>query len=188
MAIWGYNSTVTKKPTWPSLLVRQRGLTALQLANVFATASGWVYRRAWGDEVIVGIGGLATQLGTAVQTHIFATANTVQNAAAQTISVLVSFNKPVSVSGSPTIVAISSQLSPANVTLTYAASVSDPTAGKLVFRNTNVGLGQANAVGCTFTVNASSVLAGWANITDGANAVANAITTGLSAVVTGVSA
>lgn len=158
-------------------------------ANVFATSQGWVHRWPWGDEVIVAIGGLANSalMGNASLDVVRALTANVTNAAAQTLSVLIQFNEAVSVTGTPTVVAINSASpSPANATLSYDSSVSDPAAGKLVFRNTNVGLAQANAVGTTFRVNSTSVLSGWNGITDLANgnAVANSIPAALSATIT----
>lgn len=183
---WGSDTNNESKPDWGYLTVRGRANSAPKSANVFATGSGWVHRWPWGDEVLVAIGGLSTNLGNASLASIEALANGVTvNAAAQTMSLLASFNEAVVVTGSPTVLAIAATSNGvANVTLTYDASVSAPTAGKLVFRNTNVNLAAAGVL-ATFTVNASSVLAGWAGITDvNTNPVVNAISAGMSAVFT----
>jgi hypothetical protein len=187
MSIWGNSNANNKKPTWTHLTVAGRGKTPPLAANTYATSRGWVTRRPYGEEVIATVAGLDQSLGNSAVKLLWqhpALAN-VTNAAAQTLSVLVSFNKPVLFLGGtpPTLLAISSQLSPANVTLTYDSTVSDANSGKLVFRNTNVGLAQANAVGCTWTVNSTSTATGWANIADPAianNAVANGVPAGLT--------
>ena len=98
----------------------------------------------------------------------------VVNATAQTLQVTVTFDKPLTVTGTPTVRAIGTGT--ANQTLSYAASLSSPATGVLVF-NVVADL-SAVTVGSTFTVNSTSVLVGWDGIKDATYptyAVANTI-------------
>lgn len=182
---WGNSPTNNVKPLWRVLKVLGRGASPSKLANTFATSIGWMLRRANYDECIVAINHLDNKLGNASLLLLAQdpAVGNVTNGSSQTMIVLCSFNKGVQVTTTPTIVAISSLLSPANVTLTYNSTASDLTAGKVVFDNRNINLAQANAIGATFTVNSTSVASGWAGIQDpqqANNAVANGIPTGLS--------
>lgn len=184
MSIWGNSNSNGKKPTWTSLTTLTRGKKPPMNANVFASSLGWMMRRPWGDECIVKIGGLATLLGNAAVLLLaqFPAQANVVNAAAQTLAATISFNKPVVVTGSPTVVAIQAAANVANVTLTYSSTDSDANCGRLVFKNTTVNLATAN-VGGTFTVNSTSVVASWSGIVDpeqANNAVANGVPAGLT--------
>jgi len=187
MPQWGGNSSDEQKPNWTFLTVPGRGNTTPLSGNVFATGKGWVLRRPWGDEVLVAIGGLDTNFGipNLVSLDVIAPAS-IANVASLTLAVRATFNEGVNVTGTPNVVLISSVANPANVTLTYSAADSDVTAGKVVFKKTGVSLAQANAVGITLKANSTSVLSGWAGITDirTANAVANAIGSTLAATFT----
>lgn len=137
MPQWGANTSNTTSPTWSYLT--EDG--SLKLPNsAFATSEGWVvrHRGASGrkkDEVVVGIGGLATQLGIP-RTRLIEVVNTpLTNVNPSNVAFRVCFNQPVTVSGVPTLVAIASGNGVANVTLVYNASLSDPTSGRLVFAN-----------------------------------------------------
>ena len=174
MSQWGGNSNNEKKPVW-RWLTRGDGNKS---ANVFATTKGWMMRWPWGDEVLVGIGGLSKNLANATMAAIeFLSPSYIANSTNQTIKLRVLFNEAVTVTGTPT-VDLTSNGATANVRLTYASSESDLTAGKLVFTNTTLDKSSA-AIGEAFTANANSVLTGWDGIKDAgnANAVTNAIGT-----------
>jgi len=180
MPQWGATTSNEKKPIWRYLT---KGLGAISAAKVFATKQGWVAKHPWGEEVLVAIGGLDTQLGapTIVDLEVV---NALTNVAAANIAFRLLVNEPVAVSGAPTLVALSS--TPANVgnvTLVYSASLSQPLEGRLVFANTTVNLNTAGAVGVSLTINASSTLTAAANIADvvTANANVQSTLTGLSA-------
>jgi len=188
---WGSSTADESKPNWTWLTTVGRGNTAPKSANVVATEKGWAMRWPWGLETLVAIGGLATALGIAnvASLHVAAPSEK-PNVASQTLTMLVSFNEPVEVTGTPTIRAITSG-GPANVSLAYVSASSDPTTGRLIFANTTANLGAAaGAAGVTATVNSTSVVTGFDGITDAgnANAVANGVPAALSAQWTIVSA
>jgi len=178
---WGANTTDESKPSWRWL---RKGLG--QISKVYATKKGWVYKWPWGEEVIVAIGGLSTALGNASGYGISALAQVrtgadgnpivyVANTTGQGVSLVVMFNEPVTVNGTPTIDLISNGTS-ANVTLNYLSANSRPTEGYLVFSNTNLNYAAGN-VGDILVANANSTLTGWEGIKDAetANAVANTL-------------
>lgn len=175
---WGATTSDESKPKWEWLSSR--------LANTFATDSGWAHRWPWGDEILVAIGGLATNLGVATLVDLLVSTAPVANAASQVVQVAALFNEPVTVTGTPTVVAIGTGV--ANATLTYSSADSDLTKGFVVFKSAPLDLA-AVAVDSTFTVNATSTLAVWSGIKDAgnANAVANSVGT-LTATVTVVAA
>lgn len=168
MSQWGASTNNESKP-------KDKWLEP-HLANVFATSRGWVLRRPWGDEVLVGIGGLATLLGVPTHVGVEVVNTLVANTAAANIAFRLLFNEPVVVDNTATLVAISDQL--ANVSLTYRPALSEPTAGRLVFANTTVNLNTAAAGNGTvaFTVNAASVFSGeYVVDAETANAVSNTL-------------
>lgn len=181
---WGSDTNDESKPNWTWLTSPGRDGADPKSANVFATGRGWVHRWPWGDEVIVAIGGLNTNLGVASIGELFIPDTPVVNAELQSLRVLVQFNEAVEVTGTPTLEAIGTGTT-ANVTLSYDSGESDPEAGKLVFLNADVDLSAATPDD-TLTVNSTSVVAGWNGITDAVSAavVSNGITAGLSAVFT----
>lgn len=182
MSQWGAGTADESKPKESWILNNTIG-AGNNSANTYATEKGWVFRWPWGEEIIAAIGGLATLLAVPTYTGVYANPGAVANAAAQTVSFTLTWNEPLAVSGTPSIVAIGSN-GAANVTLTYAASVSEPLGGKLVFRNTNVNLA-AVAVGGILTVNATS---GGANFTNYANITDVTSSANVASALTGFSA
>ena len=180
---WGADTTDERKPTWPWVA------EYIGYANCFATGSGWTIRWPWGDEVLVALSNLSTKLGVANVTQVIAwaypTAGYLVNVAAQTLQVAISFNEAVAVSGTPTLVLISTA-GQANITLSYNAASSNLASGKLVFGNTNFTLGAAGYAANTLVVNSTSSVANWNTITDvaTANAVANGVPAASSLVIT----
>lgn len=153
---WGSSTADESKPNWKWLL---KPTNAPKSANVVATPAGWVHRWPWGDEVIVAIGGLDTNLGVPTMVGVDLVSTTVGNVNPATVTFRLNFNEGVTVNGTPTLVAIGTG-NTANVTLSYSAAASDPTNGKLVFSNTTADLsGSVEAVD-TLVVNASSTFQG----------------------------
>lgn len=153
---WGSNTSDESKPNWRWL---QKPTSAPKSANVFATPSGWVHRWPWGDEVLVGIGGLDTNLGVPTMLAVELVTTTVDNANPSNVAFRLTFNEGVTVNGSPTLVAIGTG-NTANVSLVYSAGLSDPTAGKLVFANATVDLSGGVAATDTLVVNSTSTFQG----------------------------
>lgn len=181
MPQWGASTTNELRPIW-RYLQKLRGHLGQHL---YATSSGWVVKWPWGEEIVVGIGGLAGLLGRANTAGIDVLTTSVENVATSNVAIAFGTNEPVAVNGVPTIVAIGTGAM-GNVTLAYSASLSEPTAGFLVFANAAASLGNNGYANTTLTVNASSVAAGWAGITDPAdsnNAIANGVPAGISCVV-----
>lgn len=160
MSSWG--TTNEQKPKFP-WLVSGGGATTNNLNKVYATEQGWVYKWPWGEEILVGIGGLATLMGapTSVAVESITTGLTSTNPG--TVQFRVVWNEPLIVTGTPSIVAIGDG-GAANVTLVYDASLSEPLSGRLVFSNTTVDL--SGTQGGTLTVNATSGGLNFTNYTD----------------------
>jgi hypothetical protein len=173
---WGGSTANESKPKWEFLQQDNK------LANTFADERGWVQRHPWGDEVLVAIGGLGTQLGVANLAGIYILNTTVSNVAAANIAVTLVFNEKVAVTaGVPTLTALGSN-GAANVVLAYSSGLSDANIGKLVFSNTTVSLANATVVGGILTINSTSVATGWANVVDGVanTALANGVPSGFA--------
>jgi hypothetical protein len=192
---WGADTTGEQKPMWPQVLRPARTVQNIdQSANTFATESGWTKKFPWGDEVLVAIRGLATKLGVAnVATLFFGTiagtagdgSGKLVNTTAQSLTVIVPFNEPVAISGTPTLSLISSNASVANITLSYNAALSAAnTTGKVAFANLNFALSSAGYVGQNLVANSSSTVTGWETIVDlTGNTVANGVPAAISAAV-----
>ncbi len=183
---WGANSTNQTKPTW-EYLTGQRGRLGT-LANVFATPQGWVQRHAWGDEILVATSAdLSAVFGPPVITMFEIVTLGLSNSQTTNVVARMVISEPVSVNGTPTLLAIKSGGSTGNLVLSYVAGASDPGAGYLIFANTTPGaLGNCNAtingvvIGAgsfTFKVNATSTFQG-DKIVDGEEYAAGNLTPG----------
>jgi len=176
MPQWGATTTDESKPKdrW---LSKGRGD---KLANVFATGQGWVMRWPWQDEVLAAIGQLDINLGIPTYVGVELVTASVSNIAPSNVAFRLLFNEGVVVTGTPSLIAISSAASPANITLVYSSAQSDPSAGRLVFANATVSLNTAVAGNgsITYTINSTSTFQG-ANVADiaNANAVSNTLST-----------
>lgn len=120
MALWGTTANVDEaKPKW---------LTAEQKKNVYATDRGWVQLNGKGlEEVIVAIGGLAggtsatAGLGAANITAVeFSAASAYSELNGGTVSVVVTFNERVDVTGTPQ-VTVNSTGATSTFTLDYVS-------------------------------------------------------------------
>ena len=115
MALWGTTDADEAKPKW---------LTADQKTNVFATDKGWTQLNGKGlEEVICAIGGLSGALNAADITSV-KFVQTSFAAGSRTISVDVTFNEKVVVTGTPQLVVDNANNSSAgngDYTLDYAS-------------------------------------------------------------------
>ena len=94
MPTWGTTATSDdNKPNW---------LTAAQLEQCYATSAGWVLKQPGGmEEILVAIGGLSTDLGTANITSV-SFASLLQSTAAGTVTVY--YDEKIEInSGTPTL-------------------------------------------------------------------------------------
>ena len=104
MPLWGNTDADESKPKW---------LTTAQKKEVYANAEGWVVEAgstmtgndntSADPEILVAIGGLATNIGAADVTEVEWITTTADKSAGFTLSVRVRYNEAVTVTGSPTI-------------------------------------------------------------------------------------
>ncbi len=104
MPLWGNTDADESKPKW---------LTTAQKKEVYANASGWVVEAgstmtgndntSADPEILVAIGGLATNIGAADVTDVEWITTTADKSAGFTLSVRVRYNEAVTVTGSPTL-------------------------------------------------------------------------------------
>ncbi len=104
MPLWGNTDADESKPKW---------LTTAQKKEVYANAEGWVVEAGStmtgndntnaDPEILVAIGGLATNIGAADVTEVEWITTTADKSAGFTLSVRVRYNEAVTVTGSPTL-------------------------------------------------------------------------------------
>ena len=104
MPLWGNTDADESKPKW---------LTTAQKKEVYANAEGWVVEAGSvmtgndntnaDPEILVAIGGLATNIGAADVTEVEWITTTADKSAGFTLSVRVRYNEAVAVTGSPTL-------------------------------------------------------------------------------------
>ena len=104
MPLWGNTDADESKPKW---------LTTAQKKEVYANAEGWVVEAgstmtgndntSADPEILVAIGGLATNIGAADVTDVEWITTTADKSAGFTLSVRVRYNEAVTVTGSPTL-------------------------------------------------------------------------------------
>ena len=104
MPLWGNTDADESKPKW---------LTTAEKKEVYANAEGWVVEAgstmtgndntSADPEILVAIGGLATNIGAADVTEVEWITTTADKSAGFTLSVRVRYNEAVTVTGSPTI-------------------------------------------------------------------------------------
>ncbi len=104
MPLWGNTDADESKPKW---------LTTAQKKEVYANAEGWVVEAgsvmtgndntSADPEILVAIGGLATNIGAADVTDVEWITSTADKSAGFTLSVRVRYNEAVTVTGSPTL-------------------------------------------------------------------------------------
>ena len=104
MPLWGNTDADESKPKW---------LTTAQKKEVYANAEGWVVEAGStmtgndntnaDPEILVAIGGLATNIGAADVTEVEWITTAADKSAGFTLSVRVRYNEAVTVTGSPTL-------------------------------------------------------------------------------------
>ena len=104
MPLWGNTDADESKPKW---------LTTAQKKEVYANAEGWVVEAgstmtgndntSADPEILVAIGGLATNIGAADVTEVEWITTTADKSEGFTLSVRVRYNEAVAVTGSPTL-------------------------------------------------------------------------------------
>ena len=104
MPLWGNTDADESKPKW---------LTTAQKKEVYANAEGWVVEAGSvmtgndntnaDPEILVAIGGLATNIGAADVTEVEWITTTADKSAGFTLSVRVRYNEAVTVTGNPTL-------------------------------------------------------------------------------------
>ena len=134
MPLWGATDSDESKP---------KNLTTAQKKQVFANASGWVLEAGSAlsgndntsatPEVLVAIGGLAVSLGAADITEIEFVSTAFDKSDGGNIDMLVRFNEPVTVTGTPQFLITNQTASSRNITADY---LSGSGSNELTFRKT----------------------------------------------------
>ena len=134
MPLWGATDSDESKP---------KNLTTAQKKQVFANASGWVLEAGSAlsgnnntsatPEVLVAIGGLAVSLGAADITEIEFVSTAFDKSDGGNIDMLVRFNEPVTVTGTPQFLITNQTSSSRNITADY---LSGSGSNELTFRKT----------------------------------------------------
>ena len=120
MSLWGASDSDESKP---------KNLTTAEKKQVFANASGWVLEAGSPlsgngntnaqPEVLVAIGGLATSIGLADITEIEFKSTAFDKSDGGNIDMLVRFNEPVDVTGTPQFLVTNNTSSSRNITCNY---------------------------------------------------------------------
>ena len=134
MPLWGATDSDESKP---------KNLTTAQKKQVFANASGWVLEAGSAlsgndnasatPEVLVAIGGLATSLGLADITEVEFKSTAFDKSDGSNIDMLVRFNEPVDVTGTPQFLVTNQTASSRNITCDYLSGTGT---NELTFRKT----------------------------------------------------
>ena len=134
MPLWGATDSAASKP---------QNLTQAKQKQVFANASGWVLEAgstlsgndntSATPEVLVAIGGLATSIGAADITEIEFVSTAFDKSDGGNIDMLVRFNEPVDVTGTPQFLITNQTASSRNITCNYLSGTGT---NELTFRKT----------------------------------------------------
>ena len=134
MSLWGATDSDESKP---------KNLTTAEKKQVFANSSGWVLEAGSSlsgndntsatPEVLVAIGGLAVSLGAADITEIEFVSTAFDKSDGGNIDMLVRFNEPVTVTGTPQFLITNQTASSRNITADY---LSGSGSNELTFRKT----------------------------------------------------
>ena len=134
MPLWGATDSDESKP---------KNLTTAEKKQVFANASGWVLEAgstlsgndnaSATPEVLVAIGGLATSIGAADITEIEFVSTAFDKSDGGNIDMLVRFNEPVDVTGTPQFLITNQTASSRNITCNYLSGTGT---NELTFRKT----------------------------------------------------
>ena len=134
MPLWGATDADESKPKW---------LTTAQKKEVFANTTGWVVEggstmtgndnTSAAPEILCAIGGLAVSIGAADITEIEFVTTAFDKSDGGNIDMLVRFNEPVDVTGTPQFLVTNNTSSSRNVTCDY---LSGSGTNELTFRKT----------------------------------------------------
>jgi len=140
MSLWGASDSDESKP---------KNLTTVEKKEVFANASGWVREAGSAltgndntsadPEVLVAIGGLAVSIGSADITEIEFKSTSFDKSDGGNIDMLVRFNEPVTVTGTPQFLVTNNTSSSRNVTCNYlsGSGTNELTFRKVIGANAN---------------------------------------------------
>ena len=134
MSLWGATDSDESKP---------KNLTTAEKKQVFANSSGWVLEAGSSlsgndntsaqPEVLVAIGELATSIGAADITEIEFVSTAFDKSDGGNIDMLVRFNEPVTVTGTPQFLITNQTSSSRNITADYLSGTGT---NELTFRKT----------------------------------------------------
>ena len=134
MPLWGATDADESKPKW---------LTTAQKKEVFANTTGWVVEggstmtgndnTSAAPEILCAIGGLAVSIGAADITEIEFVTTAFDKSDGGNIDMLVRFNEPVDVTGTPQFLVTNNTSSSRNITCNY---LSGSGTNELTFRKT----------------------------------------------------
>lgn len=166
--------------------IKPKNLTDDEKKEVYATSSGWV-REAGSKlsgngntnatpEVLVAIGGLATNMGSANITEIEFVTTSFGEAAGGNIDIRVRFNESVDITGSPTVTVTNSQAG-SGTDATFTAAYSSGTgSNEIVFRKT-YGAGDGGvAENDVLSIGANAMALNGGTVKDAGTAVNSTIT------------
>ena len=178
MPLWGATDSDESKP---------KNLTTAQKKQVFANASGWVLEAGSAlsgnnntsatPEVLVAIGGLAVSLGAADITEIEFVSTAFDKSDGGNIDMLVRFNEPVTVTGTPQFLITNQTASSRNITADY---LSGSGTNELTFRKTIAAGNAATNANYVLKVVANPVSLNSGTIKDAGTNPASTITSALS--------
>lgn len=142
MSSWGATDADEAKPKF---------LTTAKKSDTYATPKGWVYRdpSTGLEEVIVAIGGLSGKLNNAEVTAVEFITDSLINGS-RTITVDVTFNEAVTITGSPQITVANGDESgdgDGNYTLTYTGTGSTPNVKRFTAASQTVSTGDVLTFG-----------------------------------------
>ena len=178
MPLWGASDSDESKP---------KNLTDEQKKLVFANASGWVLEAGSAlsgngntnaqPEVLCCVGGLATKLGAADITEVEFKSTAFDKSDGGNIDMLVRFNEPVDVTGTPQFLVTNNTSSSRNITCNY---LSGSGTNELTFRKAIAANNAATNANDVLKVVANPVSLNGGTIKDAGTNTASTITSAVS--------
>ena len=170
MSLWGNSDADEAKPKW---------LTAAQKKLVFADARGWIFKKSDNhpEEVLCAIGELATSIGQADITSIDWVSTAFDKSDGGNIDMLVRFNEPVDVTGTPQFLITNQTASSRNITCNYLSGTGT---NELTFRKTIAANNAATNANDVLKVVANPVSLNSGTIKDAGTNTASTITSAVA--------
>ena len=178
MGLWGASDSDESKP---------KNLTTVEKKEVFANASGWVREAGSAltgndntsadPEVLVAIGGLAVSIGSADITEIEFKSTSFDKSDGGNIDMLVRFNEPVTVTGTPQFLITNQTSSSRNITANYLSGTGT---NELTFRKTIAANNAATNANDVLKVVANPVSLNSGTIKDAGTNTASTITSAVA--------